>query len=103
MLILAAACAAVNSSAPLYTKPSLEEALKAAILPLLTNLSATHNNSAWSFAYRDANTTAKFCAGYSNVRNEATINYIETQPPLHTAHFLLPFPAFRPSSGLKVQ
>ena len=92
MLILAAACAAVNSSAPLYTKPSLEEALKAAILPLLTNLSATHNNSAWSFAYRDANTTAKFCAGYSNVRKEATINYIGTNHPYTHTFFSLFLP-----------
>lgn len=63
LLLHAAACAHALPS-PL---PSLEDAIREVVLPLLKNQSVSMNNSAWGFSYVDATTRVSLCAGYSDI------------------------------------
>ena len=46
---------------------TLADAIRLAVEPVLRRLSDDHNKTAWSFAYRDADTSVSFCVGYSDL------------------------------------
>ena len=46
---------------------TLADAIRLAVEPVLRRLSDRHNKTAWSFAYRDADTSVSFCVGYSDL------------------------------------
>ena len=47
--------------------PTLADAIRDAISPILRNLSKGTNDSAWSFAYKDAGVTVELCEGYRDI------------------------------------
>lgn len=50
--------------------PSLEDAIREAVLPHLQNSSRDYNHSSWGFFYRDASTHVGICAGYSDLEKQ---------------------------------
>lgn len=52
-----------HQAVPSFTS-SLADDLTAGLQPILRNLSAVHNDSAWAFSYRDADVTLDLCAGW---------------------------------------
>ena len=44
-------------------------------MPVLQNLSATHNDSAWAFHYRDTDVEVGFCAGFADVATRTPCNH----------------------------
>eukprot|EP00039_Didymoeca_costata_P002660 m.61787 g.61787 ORF g.61787 m.61787 type:complete len:442 (+) comp11447_c0_seq1:116-1441(+) len=49
---------------------NLTAAIIEGITPVLQNLSATHNNSAWAFSYRDDDINVSMCVGYADIINK---------------------------------
>ena len=56
----------------LACKPlTLAQVVRRAVEPVLKGLSDYHNQTAWSFAYRDVDTSVSFCVGYSDLASRA--------------------------------
>ena len=67
-----ACCCKVPTPAPSPSQApkkqlTLAEAIRIGVEPVLKGLSDNHNQTAWSFSYRDADIRVSFCVGYTDL------------------------------------